>query len=109
MTQVLSNNLNRMMRYKENIFTISLISLFFLISGYIFFVHSIIVNTIEREKITKEIREKSTAVSYLESTYIAEKNKVNIELAHSKGFKDSEVASYISKKSLTAFIVHNEL
>ena len=31
------------------------------------------------------------------------------DLAHAKGFEDTEVTVYISKKSLTAFVPHNEL
>ncbi len=109
MTQVLTHNLNTMMRYRERIFTVLAIAIVLFASSYVYFIHSTIVNVVEREKILKDIREKSTTVSTLESKYFTEKNKVNIELAHAKGFQDSEVSSYISKKSLTAFVVHNEL
>lgn len=109
MTKVIAENLNTMMRYREKIFAFLAIAIVILASSYVFFIHSTIVNVVEREKILKGIRDKSTSVSTLESTYFTEKNKINIELAHAKGFQDSEVSSYISKKSLTAFVVHNEL
>lgn len=109
MTQVIAHNLNNVMRYRERIFTFLAIAIVILALGYVYFVHATIVNVVEREKVIKDIRDKSTSVSVLESTYFAEKNKINIELAHAKGFQDSEVSSYISKKSLTAFVVSNEL
>jgi hypothetical protein len=109
MTKVIAENLNTVMRYREKLFLV--LTLIALGSSlfYAYFVHSAIVNVVEREQILKDIREKSTSVSVLESTYFSEKNKINIQLAHAKGFQDSEVSSYISKKSLTAFVVHNEL
>ncbi len=109
MTQVIAENYNSMLAYRGKIFFLLLAAIVILVSTYITLIHSTIVNVVEREKIVNEIREKSTAVSELESSYFAMKSKINIELARSKGFQDSEVSSFISKKSLTAFVSHNEL
>ena len=109
MTQVLAHNINNIMRYKERILLILIVGIFLSTTSYIFLVHKAIVNVVEREKIVKDIREKSTTVSDLESKYLTEKNKISIELAHAKGFQNAEVTSYISKKSLTAFVPNNEL
>jgi hypothetical protein len=109
MIRVMTQSIDNMLRYRENIFIFLVISISFLALSYVYFVHSTIVNVVERDKIIKDIREKSTSVSILESEYFAEKNKINIELAHAKGFENGEVSSYILKKSLTAFVVHNEL
>ncbi len=109
MTQVIANNLNSMFRYKEKIFIVLVCAIFISACAYIFLVKNAIVNVIEREKITKQIREKSTVVSNFEAKYFSAKNNINIELAHLKGYKDAEVTSYISRKSLTAFASHNEL
>lgn len=109
MTQAIAQNINKISRYKEIIFIFLATSIVILTLCYAYFVHGAIVNVVEREKIVKDIREKSTTVSELESTYFKEKDKINIELAHAKGFVDAEVSSYISKKSLTAYVVHNDL
>ena len=109
MTQVIVENLNTILRYRERIFAFLVFGIVVCASYYAYMVHSTIVNVVEREKIVKDIREKSTTISELESIYFSTKNKINIELAHAKGFEDSEVSSFISKKSLTAFVSHNEL
>ncbi len=104
MTQILVDNLQTVFKYREKIFILLIISIF--ISGfyYAYVVHSTIVNVIAKEKIVKEIRERSTKVSELESLYFKTKNQINIELAHAKGFKNGEITNFISKKPLTAFV-----
>jgi hypothetical protein len=109
MTQVIAENYNSMLRYRGKIFFILVVGIAMLVSTYITLIHSTVINVVEREKIVNEIREKSTAVSELESSYFSMKDKINIELARAKGFQDSEVSSFISKKSLTALVSHNEL
>lgn len=109
MTKTVSENLNAMLRYRGRIFWMLVPCIVILTLFYVNLVHSTIVNVVEREKIVSEIREKSTIVSEMESSYFATKDKINMELAHAKGFQDSEVTSFISKKSLTAFVPHNDL
>lgn len=109
MTQVIAENIQTVFRYREKIFTILVIGIFLCASYYAYIIHSTIVNVVEREKITNIIHEKLTKVSELESIYFSTKEKINIELAHSKGFEDTDVSTFISKKSLTAFVSHNEL
>lgn len=109
MTQALAHNLNTMMRYKEKIFIFLAVSIFVVASSYAYLLHAAIANVVEREGIVKENRITSVAVSELETKYFSVKNSITIELAHAKGFKDSEVTSFISKKSLTAMANHNEL
>lgn len=109
MTQAIAQNMNNVLRYKEAIFTFLAAGIVVLSLSYIFFLHSAIANVVAREAILKENRVLSTQVSELEGKYFSVKNKINIELAHEKGFKDSGVASYISAKSVTAMANHNEL
>ena len=109
MTQVIKENIDSVLRHREQIFFILAIGICFCVASYIFLVHKTIVNVVMRESVVKDIRNKSTAVSDIESTYLTAKNKINIDLAHAKGFEDTEVTVYISKKSLTAFVPHNEL
>lgn len=76
---------------------------------YIFLIQKAIVNVVEREKIIKEIKEKSSNINELETEYLSLKSVINIELAHTKGFKDPENIAYISKKPIKEFALHNEL
>lgn len=109
MTQVIKENLQSVLNYREKIFYILVALIFAFGSYYAYVVHATVVNVVEKEKIAKEIRDKSTSVGELETVYFKTKNQINIELAHAKGFQDSEVSKFISKKSLTAFVPHNEL
>jgi hypothetical protein len=109
MKQALAHNIKNIMRYKERILPVLVMGILISVGSYVFFVHKAIVNVVEREKIVKDIREKATVVSDMESKYLVAKNKINIELAHAKGFQDAEVTSYISKKALTAYVPNNEI
>lgn len=109
MTQAIAHNINSMMRYKEKIFFFLVVGIIALASSYAYLLHSAIANVVERENLVKEGRLASISVGELESKYLSVKNSISIELAHAKGFKDSEVSSFISKKSLTAMVNHNEL
>lgn len=108
MTQVIADNLQTVLRYREKIFSLLIISILICGSYYAYVVHSTILNVVEKEKIVKDIRDRSTKVGELESVYFRTKNQINIELAHAKGFKDTDVSNFISKKSLTAFVSNNE-
>lgn len=109
MTKIITENIDSVLSYRSRIFWLLIIGIAITAPFYAIFVHSAIVNVVEREKIVGQIREKSTAVSELESEYFAMKDKINMELAHSKGFHDTDVSSFIPRKSLTAFVSHNEL
>ncbi len=104
MTQVIVDNLQTVLRYRERIFGLLVVLISIFSIYYVYIIHSTIVNVVAKEKIVKEIRERSTKVSELESVYFKTKNEINIELAHARGFRDSEVSNFISKKSLTAFV-----
>jgi hypothetical protein len=104
MTQVIVDNLQIVLKYRERIFILLVALILTFSTYYVYIVQSTIVNVVAKEKIVKQIRERSTQVSELESIYFKTKNQINIELAHSRGFKDGEVSNFISKKSLTAFV-----
>ncbi len=109
MTQAIANNINNVFRYKEKIFTFLVVGIVTLTSLYVFFLQKAIVSVIARENIVKQSRSLSTEVSELEGKYFIVKNTINIELAHEKGFRDSEISSFISNKSLTAMANHDQL
>ncbi len=109
MTKAIAHNINNILKHRERIFIIFVCGI--IISGclYGYLLQKAIVNVVQREKISKEISKESNIVSDFEARYFSEKNKINIELARVKGFKDAAVTSYISKKSLTAVALKNEL
>ncbi|MEK7184829.1 MAG: hypothetical protein AAB683_01690, partial [Patescibacteria group bacterium] len=67
MVQVIVNNINSVFKYKDKIFTFLILGIVSLSFLYIFFLHSIISNVVEREKMVKENRISSTSVSELEA------------------------------------------
>lgn len=109
MTKAIVHNINNIYNYRERIFTILVVGIMFCALSYAYLLHGAITNVVQREKISKENRALSGQISELETKYFAVKNTIDIELAHAKGFKDSEASVFISKKSLTAMANHNEL
>ena len=109
MTQVIVNNINNVFKYKERIFIVLVAGIIMSVFSYAYLLHTAIANVVEREAIVEEVRERSTTVGELEAKYFSIKNSINMELAHAKGFKDAEISSFISKKSVTAMANNHEL
>lgn len=109
MTQAITNNFTTMMRYKERLVATMIAILLVSACTYAFFLQRAITNVVEREHTVRDIALKSTHVSELESKYFALKNDITMDLAHAKGFKDTQVSTYISKKSVTAMVSSHEL
>lgn len=94
--------------YKERIFVILIAAIIITACAYVFLLQKAIVNVVQRQHIMATAKTTSVDVSELEGDYFAAKNKITIDLAHSKGFRDAEDIAYISKKSLTAMASHHE-
>ncbi len=109
MTQLLVDNINGVFKYREKIFSFLVVAIFVMTASYVYLLHSAITNVVAREELVKESRTILTRVSELEAKYFLVKNTINAELAHEKGFKDSDTVSFISGQSLTAMANHNEL
>ncbi len=107
MTQVIANNINTVFSYRDRIFQILIVGIMSLSFLYVYFLQNVISNVVEREKIVKENRVLGTTVSELEAKYFTIKNSINIELANAKGFKSTEITSYISKGKITAMANQN--
>lgn len=95
--------------YKEKIFAVLIAAIMISACGYIFLLQKAIVNVVQRQNVSNEVKELAVEVSDLETEYFAAQNTITIDLAHSKGLKDPKSISYISKKSVTAMASHNEL
>jgi hypothetical protein len=95
--------------YREKIFAILITAILISACAYVFLLQKAIVNVVERQKLSTKTKSLSVQVGDLEEKYFSIKNSITLDLAHSKGLKDAEVISYISKKSLTAMALPNEL
>ncbi len=95
--------------YKERIFVMLVAAIILTACAYVFLLQKAIVQVVERERVVSEVKTLSVDVGELEEQYFSVKNKITLDLAHSKGLKDAGTISYISKKSHTAFVSHNEL
>jgi hypothetical protein len=95
--------------HREKIFAILVTAILLSAGAYIVLLQKAIINVVQREKVVAEARSLSVDVSELEEQYFAAKNKITLDLAHSKGLQDAEHISYISKKPVTAFVSNNEL
>ena len=95
--------------YRERIFRVLVATILVTACAYVFLLQKAIVNVVQRQKVSLETKSLSVKVGNLEEKYFSLKNGVTLDLAHSKGLKDAEVISYISKKPVTAMALHNEL
>ncbi len=71
---------------------------------YMFAVRATIKNTAIRQNLENEVAIISTQLGDLEFSYIALKNKISLDLAYERGFKNVSSAQYISRgvsRSLT--------
>lgn len=106
MTKEIVHNISN---YREKIFTFLVIGIILSAISYSYLLHEAVTNVVQRESVVKQSRSISGKISELEAKYFTVKNTIDMELARTKGFKDSEINVYISKKSLTAMVNHNEL
>ncbi len=86
-----------------------LIGVLFLSLGfYMYFIRTTIHNVVVREITENEISRLTIAIGRQEFEYINKRNAITLSLAHSLGFKDAQVKTYISKNPDTkvAFLSH---
>jgi cell division protein FtsL len=95
--------------YKEKIFAILVAAIVLTACGYVFLLQKAIINVVERQHMVAETKAVTVEVSDLETEYFAVKNKITMDLARAKGLRSADTVSFISKKSVTAMAVHNEL
>jgi hypothetical protein len=96
-------------QYKERIFAILVAAILLTAFAYVFLLQRAIVNVVERQKVSQETKALSVKVGGLEEKYFSIKNTITLDLAHSKGLKDAQDISYISKKAVTAMALPHEI
>lgn len=96
-------------RHREKIFNILVVAILLTAFSYVFLLQRAIVNVVERQKVTEGTKALVVKVGGLEEKYFSIKNTITLDLAHSKGLKDAQEISYISKKAVTAMALPHEL
>ena len=84
---------------EKRIFWTILLLLASLVVLYIYFVSKSIVNVIVREEIEQDIVAMQTEISELESMYLQQKNRINMPLAQSLGFRELPEREFVVRKS----------
>ncbi len=69
---------------------------------YIYGVNITVRNTVARQNIESEVSNISTRLGEMEFTYISLTNKVSLQVAYARGFKDVNAPEYISRAKGTA-------
>ena len=75
---------------------------------YVYFIRSTISNVVVRQNLEQEASSLTLAIGGEEFSYIAKRNAITLELAHSLGFKDSHDKIFVSRNPDTkvAFLSH---
>lgn len=107
MTKIIKKQLSNVEGKEKQIFYSMMMLLIVVSFMYGYFVKETIMNVVAREKLITESRNLSSQISDLESSYIAAKNKVTIDLAYSKGFKDVTSTDYISLRHIGKNLSYN--
>jgi hypothetical protein len=72
-------------------------TLFLAIAFYMSFINTTIHNTVARQNLEAEVASLTLSIGSKEFTYISKRNNVTLALAHSLGYKDAKVSTYVSK------------
>jgi hypothetical protein len=95
--------------HRERIFAVLVTAIVVAICAYVMLLQMAIVNVVQREKVSAQVKSVSANVGGLEEKYFTLKNGITLELAKAKGLKNAENISYISKKPVTAMIVKSDI
>ncbi len=94
---------------KKRIFNILVFTGGALALGYMLLLSNMVWNIVARKNLETQARSLSTEVSSLELEYLSLSGKVDLNMAHSMGFKETSI-SYANRKSLGSLtLAPNEL
>ncbi len=81
-----------------------------LLGSYIFFLSQVVYNTLGRQQAERQIAELTSSLSQVEFQYLADKSKVNPELARSLGFVEASQVVIAKRTDMTtAYVSKSEL
>lgn len=95
MTQAISYIYN-----DKKVFLILIISVVFSWCAYLLLINHTVLNVVHREKMANEIGVLQARLSEMESSYISQKNSINLDFAYSQGYKEVNDTQFIERKQL---------
>lgn len=108
MTKAVATTISKVHLYRERIFYTLCAALALLAISYGYLLQKAIVNVVEREAMVKELRIATSRIADLESSYLALKNSVTLELAFDRGFKEATQLNYIKTGTRGQLSLSNE-
>jgi len=84
---------------KKNIVWALIFTVVVLFAFYGYLIKKTVLNVVERGRAEQALNTLGSKVGELEFQYIALKNKVNLDLAYTLGFKNVEKSAFISRKT----------
>lgn len=88
---------------EKTIFNVLLAMIIISFFSYFYFINSTIFNIIGRKNIESENRTLSSNISELELQYLSATNNIDLDFAHSIGFKDASNAKFASASKFVSF------
>ena len=97
------------LKIKKTIFWTLLGILLLSVGFYIYFINSTIHNVVARQNLEKEAAQLNLKIGAEDFQYIAMRNAITLPLAHSLGFKDVLVKTFVSRDVTpsVAYLFHN--
>ena len=83
---------------EKKVFWLMTFVLFASVFSYMYFVKQTVFNIVERDRMVEELVGLSSQISEYEFYYIALKNDINLDYAHSVGFVDVKNPKFASRK-----------
>lgn len=65
--------------------------------------YSLVLDTVDRRNLEHESSELRSQIGVLEESYMNSAKTIDLSLAHTRGFRESSVATYISRGSTIGF------
>ena len=99
MTEQIKNQIQNVSRFEQKMFFVLLAVLVMLFGTYGFLVKNTVHNIVLRESLGKDRVVLVSNIADLNTSYIALKNAVTIEVAYAHGFQPASEPRFISKQS----------
>lgn len=91
---------------ERTIFWLLIGTLFISMCFYIYFINITVHNVVAREHLEQEASQLTLYIGNKEFEYISKRNTINVDMAHTLGFKEAKVTAYVSIKEGKSFAYH---
>ena len=99
----------RVLANKERVFYAIMAVMTMLVISYALLMQRTVVNVVQSEQMTKQMKVLAQTVNNLEQEYLKLDNGITHAVASARGFKDPITTRYISRPQLSSARVGNEL